>query len=513
MRPNEDYNPPRFHEEVETIPNEDSMLQLYKAAMKGCIDTLTTLIRNDPLILHKVSLTSFNETPLHISALAGHLDFTKALLSEKPELASRLDSRNRSALHLASAEGHKEIVKAVLRANIDVCVVRDGEGRIPLHLAVMRGQVEVIQELINAQPNSVFEKLNENTVLHLSVKYNQLKALRQLVAQLNEHELFDFTDHLGNTILHSAVMLKQSETIRYLVSVPKIKAKINVLNRMGFSALDLLEHCPKDFKSLEIGDILIKAGSTRSTDEPNASNMIPIQSELIPVSVGSETQLKAVKSRSSTMKLKGIIKSAYLKCKKYMTHQTNWVEEMQGTLMLVATLTATISFQVAINPPGGVWQQDYTNSTAGNFICNVHYDKCVAGTAVSAYVYPINYLILTTFAIISFIASLGVVLLAVSGLPLKNKLCTWLMTIDMIIAITFVLLTFIEAMVIVTPDHMFSTTAEALYVTQYIWIGLVGIVAVFATIHLVFWLVSLLRKLISFVRKKLSRPMRNQGEV
>ena len=157
------------------------------------------------------SLTSFTETLLHISALAGHFEFTEALLNEKFELASRLDSLNRSPLHLASAEGHTEIAKALLRANLDVCMVPDEEGRIPLHLAVIRGQVEVIRELINAQPNSVLEKLNGYTVLHIAVKYNQLKALKQLVTQLNEDEILDFTDHLGNTILHLAVMLKQSE--------------------------------------------------------------------------------------------------------------------------------------------------------------------------------------------------------------------------------------------------------------------------------------------------------------
>ncbi|XWS12110.1 hypothetical protein CRYUN_Cryun37aG0062100 [Craigia yunnanensis] len=169
------------------IPNiEDNMLQLYEAVLKGSVATLTTMIRNDPLILHKLS-------------------------SEKSELATRLDSRNRSPLHLASAEGYTEIAKALLRANLDVCMVPDEEGRIPLHLAVIRGQVEVIRELINAQHKLVLEKMNGYTVLHLTVKYNQLKALKQLVIQLNEDEILDFTDHLGNTILHSAVMLKQSE--------------------------------------------------------------------------------------------------------------------------------------------------------------------------------------------------------------------------------------------------------------------------------------------------------------
>ncbi|OMP07552.1 hypothetical protein CCACVL1_01285 [Corchorus capsularis] len=57
----------------------DQMLELYKAAKYGCVVTLTSLLENDSLILHKVSLDS----PLHLSALAGHLDFTKSLLNKK----------------------------------------------------------------------------------------------------------------------------------------------------------------------------------------------------------------------------------------------------------------------------------------------------------------------------------------------------------------------------------------------------------------------------------------------
>ncbi|KAJ0075327.1 hypothetical protein Patl1_33615 [Pistacia atlantica] len=102
---------------------------LYEASMRGCVATLNTLIQNDPFILHKISLTAFTETPLHISALLGHVEFSKALVSQKPQLVTELDSFKRSPLHLASAEGHTEIVKELLQANKKVCLVADEEGR------------------------------------------------------------------------------------------------------------------------------------------------------------------------------------------------------------------------------------------------------------------------------------------------------------------------------------------------------------------------------------------------
>ncbi|XP_044497317.1 ankyrin repeat-containing protein C6C3.08-like [Mangifera indica] len=96
---------------------------LYEASMRGCVATLNTLIQNDPFILHKISLTPFTETPLHISALLGHVEFTKAIVSQKPQLVTELDSFKRSPLHLAAAEGHGEIVKELLIANKDLCLV------------------------------------------------------------------------------------------------------------------------------------------------------------------------------------------------------------------------------------------------------------------------------------------------------------------------------------------------------------------------------------------------------
>ena len=202
--------------EMAQIRQEDNdMIELYKAAGTGCKTTLDRLILKDPHLLNKVSSTSLSGTPLHISALVGHLEFSKALLLLKPQLTRELDSHRRCPLHLASAEGHTEIVQALLDENKDACSVSDQDGRIPLHYAAMRGRVVVVRKLIIAQPNSITQVVLDGgeTVLHLCVKYNQLDSLKLLVEFVSdEADFLNSKDHEGgNTVLHLAVMLQRIE--------------------------------------------------------------------------------------------------------------------------------------------------------------------------------------------------------------------------------------------------------------------------------------------------------------
>ncbi|XP_059455108.1 ankyrin repeat-containing protein BDA1-like [Corylus avellana] len=191
---------------------EANMAALYEASRNGCISTLTTLIQSDARILDRVSLTSFSETPLHLSISHGHLEFSKILVSKKPKLAKAVDSLGQTPLHLASAEGHTEIVQALLQTNINACLARDQDGRIPLHLAAMRGRIGIIEKLIKARQESILMNLEGDSVLHLCIRYNHLNAQKLLVELANGNESFLSSKDLdGNSILHLAVMLKQKQ--------------------------------------------------------------------------------------------------------------------------------------------------------------------------------------------------------------------------------------------------------------------------------------------------------------
>ncbi|PQM38504.1 uncharacterized protein Pyn_13834 [Prunus yedoensis var. nudiflora] len=199
--------------EIEIIRHGED--EVYEAACSGCVESLNALIEKDPHILIKLALTTETETPLHISALLGHLEFTKTLLTHVPKLAKALNSFRRTPLHLASAGGHKEIVQALLFAYPEACLCRDEKGRIPLHYAAMRGEVEVLKELTHANLDSIYLTVDngfKETVLHLCVKYNQLECLKFLVQLVRDEGEFlnsKAGSDAGMTILQLAWMRGQ----------------------------------------------------------------------------------------------------------------------------------------------------------------------------------------------------------------------------------------------------------------------------------------------------------------
>ena len=96
--------------------------------------------------------------------------------------------------------------------------------------------------------------------------------------------------------------------------------------------------------------------------------------------------------------------------------------------MLVATVITTVVFQGAINPPGGVWQQDIPFNSNITIHRSFHSSNTlktfIAGIAVMAYPtscqgnYYTAYLVTTS---ISFFKSVCVIMFIIGRLPLKKQ--------------------------------------------------------------------------------------------
>ncbi|KAM1111131.1 hypothetical protein ACFX13_010506 [Malus domestica] len=486
----------RLQDEDEGYKASHDEDEVYKASRTGSVESLNRLIEKDPDILLRISLqTGKTGTPLHVSALHGHAEFTKALCTINPKLVEWVDADGRTPLHLASAQGHKETVEVLLSMDAGVCLRYDEKGRIPLHYAAMRGKFEVVQKLIDKKPYSIYVKVenrSKETVLHLCIIHNQLECLKLLVERDDKNgEFLNSTAGCdgGVTILHLALMLRQIKTIRYLVSVEAIRAEATGVNGMSLSMLNILEYSSvarEDFsRSLEIQQILMDAGLIRrqnnENDNPNSAVVSP------------NPRVQQEEAAAPSEKGSKPARRCWTKFMKWLRYPSNWVVETRGMLMVVATMISTMTFQAAVNPPGGVWQNTETNSTTNSTIYR-------AGTAVLSYGTDNNFAGFLISNTISFLASLSVTLLLVSGFPLHNRLCTWLLSMSMCVTLTFLAFTYLIALHMIVDGSPTDATIDPYGISVLTWTALLGIVGVTHTIRFLIWVTKWLRRM--FFRSK-----------
>ncbi|KAM7515692.1 hypothetical protein LguiA_005275 [Lonicera macranthoides] len=457
--------------------------RLYEASLKGDIQSLTELMQEDELILeHRVPITCFNETPLHVAAMKGHVNFARAILQEKPDMVTELDSRGRSALHLASANGHVEIVKFLVTADPNVCFTEDEDGWTPLHLAAKKGRVEVVNELVQARPEVMPYPLNPAkaiSIIHSYLIFNGLEALKHLVEA--DHNVLNYQDGDGNTILHKVTALKQTEVLEYAVST-STELKINMVNAKGLTALDVIVQMPADFKTRQVHELLVKAGAKRGEISAMGHNINPLGAIEVDeideistrVSVTVPAKPPSLRRPKSQHKIKNIKKM---------------LKRKQGMLLMAATVIATMSYQAGLNPPGGVSDDQKIVSKYNGQNVTVQ-----AGTSIMAAVDPKSFFLFWIFNTASFIGSISIILLVMSGLPLLRKRAfVWVLigaicVITSLMAITY--LVTLPAITPLLPESNWSWNVSVHIVKNSVrpLIGLVGSILLVHMFRFIMWI-------------------------
>ncbi|XP_057776320.1 ankyrin repeat-containing protein ITN1-like [Salvia miltiorrhiza] len=243
--------------------------------------------------------------------------FKKAMVEEllniNPLLARNLaDSQKSSPLHIAAAQGNVEIAKKLVSVAPEMRWCRNGQGLNPVHIAAMNGHVEILEELLRLDLFPAMERVHRGqTVLHLCVKHRQLRALKVLVEKLCD--LVCAKDDDGETLLHWAARSDQHEVIKYLAKETKIDKALE--NSMGKTALVIFEENPHH--------------------------------------------------RSYPKYTKYILSPSYYSQSAALLQL---ISKKRDQTMVVMVLIATMAFQAAISPPGGVWQDNTPPHRAGEAI-------------------------------------------------------------------------------------------------------------------------------------------------
>ncbi|KAJ0091101.1 hypothetical protein Patl1_14553 [Pistacia atlantica] len=430
--------------------------RIYEAAVEGNIISLLNLLQEDALILDRITVSCYGETPLHIASMLGHAEFVQEILGRKPELAGKLDSRKSSPLHLAASKGYLDIVKKLVSVNPEMCLACDRDGKNPVHIAVIKGHVSVLKELVKLRPDAARTSMERGeTTLHACVRFDQLEAMKFLMEQMSDHEFVNSKDDDGNTILHLAVADKQVETIQFLTTNNAIE--VNALNKGGFTALDILKQSRRDLKDYEIVELL-RHGRVISAEDIVVSTHELGFKQTTTLTAHGNNQINMLHPQGN-----GTEKSVEKK--------DDWLKEMNNALMVVASLIATVTFQAGLNPPGGVWQDTKPDHEAGESIMA---DR-------NSYSFSRFF----TFNTIGFVASLCIILLLVSGLPFcKRRMFTWILMVILWVAISALTLAYLFSLNFISAQNV-SFVGNVSVMVVYVWMGMMGILLLSHTIRLI----------------------------
>ncbi|GJY92793.1 ankyrin repeat-containing domain, PGG domain protein [Tanacetum coccineum] len=149
----------------------------------------------------------------------------------------------------------------------------------------------------------------------------------------------------------------------------------------------------------------------------------------------------------------------------------DWLDKKRNTLMVVASLIATMAFQAGTNPPSGVWQDNSTDHMAGYSIMEYNHQNL--------------YHVFLVSNTLGFVSTLSIILLLISGLPfLRHRFFLWILMVIMWIATASMSLTYLVSISVLTPKpeaQMFKNVVSGIVM---VWIWLMTLLVAGHTIQL-----------------------------
>ncbi|KAL3500818.1 hypothetical protein ACH5RR_039911 [Cinchona calisaya] len=367
------------------------------------------------------------EKNLYAAALEGDITTFLQLLAEDHLLLEKaiLNCEDKNPLHLAAMMGHVDFIEAILQLNdsssyyYHMCLARDRNGRNPLQLAVIYGKLDVLRVLLHNDGFQAALEKTEGFICKLCVKFNQQQALEMLIKAIKDPEFINDKNEDGMTMLHLDIYYKQYMIIMYFLLrrslFPKnMYIRVKIRNANGKTAIDLL---------LAKRDI---DGISRSTLEC--------------LEMSARLEDKDVHS----------------------PHE--WLEKFGDTVMIVASLIATMAFQTGLSPPGGVWQDDLKEGPNPHKI----------GEAVMAQTHPKYYKLLMVTNTIAFVSSLWTIIMLIGVLTLRNKKLMQSLAFAMWLAVATIAITYAVSLVTIAPKDArgkLSEASEIAVIVLLVWSG------------------------------------------
>ncbi|KAJ9672022.1 hypothetical protein PVL29_025598 [Vitis rotundifolia] len=353
--------------------NIEGNTPLHEAVRNGQHSTVLLLVRaNDSDVF--VSLNNAGESPLFMAVDARASEIVKTILPNSnpdsllhkkfliflyiyltrtmkiilqnwPDLVNEKDSCGRSPLHYAAASGALALVDHLLRLKTCNGSFLDGNLATPAHMAAENGHLNVLKLFVKHCRFSV-ELLNKHhqNILHVAAQNGHLKVVRYIQNMFMVNDLLNETDEDGNTPLHLAAAKLHGSIVSTLIQTGNVDT--TAINKKGETALDIARKFQLVSPSNEVNE---GTNGNQAQATPNETGCAG--DEKIEAKKQRTIEILKAESAKQAKKLEGILEQEDLIIESIRDKRR---KEMAGTLIVMATLVATVTFTAAFTLPGGV---------------------------------------------------------------------------------------------------------------------------------------------------------------
>ncbi|KAJ4726467.1 Ankyrin repeat-containing protein [Melia azedarach] len=330
---------------------------LNEAAQVGNVDALYELILEDAYLLDRIDQVPFIDTPLHIAASAGNIQFALEIMRLKPSFARKQNRHGFTPMHLALQNEQTQMVLRFLDVDRKLVRVQGREGKTSLHYAAEKGNVGLLSEFLVTCPESIKDvTIRKETALHIAVENNKLEVLDILLNWLQYvgmHEILMWTDDKGNTLLHIAISRSHIQMVRLLLAS---KVERTVRNSAGLTALDVLEDQLQSQPEFEEMKRIVRAShSCAGYCDSMLRRACAVKRTSHPVVDITDSLREKV--------------TCFQKIRLYLYRSSMCItNENRDAVLVVAVLIATATYQAALTPSAVIEGSGKTDSTFNNEI-------------------------------------------------------------------------------------------------------------------------------------------------
>ncbi|XP_028081230.1 protein ACCELERATED CELL DEATH 6-like [Camellia sinensis] len=361
----------REAKEILRATNEDKDTALHMAVRNGHLDLVKLLTGEDPEFQHPAN--NADETPLYLATEIGCDDVVSAILETSTSPAYG-GPDGRTALHAAAIikirfsmlidfQNKNQSMGRLLEWKQDLIKEADEYGWTPLHYAARCHNVEGVRQILKKDKSAAYittaDKDDEKTALHIAAAKGYTRVMKEIL--LHCPDCWEMVNGKGQNVLHVAMDMEKKGAIEFIKENPWSSHLKKQKDIEGNTPLHLLywyggvnpfsvrlqdstkEWCNREyewaFNNKNITPDDIQWSNHQDTELVRfgicgGRNIVSGDQELITkLRVRKEERQKICKEPSKTL--------------------FQDVKKMSDTHLIVATLTATISFAVGFTMPGG----------------------------------------------------------------------------------------------------------------------------------------------------------------